>query len=131
MNSFKKVIVVFLASLLMASTSGVFVMVHTCMSLKKTEILFSDEHKCCKQNKKKSPDGSKIERKCCTVDFQYHKLTIVSSTTEKNATPVFISNEVPVSYFSFLIFNNDNQLFYYSPPLTSVDYSIAFHQLLI
>ena len=48
----KKTFVVLIAVLLLISTSGIFVMIHTCIGSKKTEISFSDEHKCCNNKKK-------------------------------------------------------------------------------
>ena len=126
----KKILVVFIALLVLISTSGVFVMIHTCMSSRKSEISFTDEHKCCKSNKQKGKLCS-FEMKCCKVDFQYHKLNVVSTAPEKNnSTDLFVAPSF--NYLSaFVNTGNFNKPTFFKPPLISFNFSSQFLQLLI
>lgn len=126
----KKTFVVLIAVLLLISSSGIFVMIHTCIGSKKTEISFSDEHKCC-NNKKKSKKACNIERKCCSVDYQYHKLNVVSHSSEENTTPEIILSETTLFDINILSIERPFHLVYHSPPLLIRDIFVQFHQLLI
>lgn len=116
--------------LLLISCSGVFVMIHTCMGSKKTEITFSDEHNCCSK-KKKSSDSCSIERKCCTVDYQYHKLSVVSLPADEHPGIDLYICEFPVINFRTDFFEDTFKHIDHSPPLILQDFSIEFRQLLI
>ena len=126
----KKTFVVLIAVLLLISTSGIFVMIHTCIGSKKTEISFSDEHKCC-NNKKKSKKACNIERKCCSVDYQYHKLNVVSHSSEENTTPEIILSETTLFDINIISTIRPFHLISHSPPLLCRNFSVEFHQFLI
>ncbi len=130
MQILKKSFVVFIAMLLLISCSGVFVMIHTCMGSGKTEISFSDEHKCCSK-KKKSQNNCRIERRCCTVDYQYHKLSVVSLPVEKSDVFDFILSEITAFVFKPNLVERSFRSVHHSPPLLVHDHTVNFRQLLI
>ena len=130
MKFLKKSFVVFIAMLLLVSCSGVFVMIHTCMGSKKTEVTFSDNHKCCSK-KKKSVNSCNIERKCCNVDYQYHKLSVVSLPADDHITPDLFIAETSLINFNFNTNDHSVRQIDHSPPLLVQDFSIEFRQLLI
>ncbi len=116
--------------LLLVSSSGVFVMIHTCLNSKKTEITFSDEHKCCDE-KKKSRKSASIERKCCSVNYQYLKLNIVSSGADEKINSDIVLKEFILFDFNINFVERSFQHIFHSPPLICNNISIEFHQLLI
>jgi len=130
MKLVKKSFVLFIAMLLLVSCSGVFVMIHTCIASHKTEITFSDEHKCCSK-KKKSPDHSSIEKKCCTVDYKYHKLAVVSVPVQEHSATDYFVREFPVFEFKITSVEKSSFPLVHSPPIIFQDFSIEFRQLLI
>lgn len=130
MKSLRTSFIIFISLLLLVSSSGVFVMIHTCMGSKKTEITFSDEHKCCGKERK-SKSSCRIESKCCTVDYQYHKLNVVSVVTNDNITPDIAVSELPLLDFHVFLVEKCFQFIRHSPPLIEKDIAVQFRQLLI
>lgn len=105
-------------------------MIHTCIASNKTEVTFSDEHNCCSKNKKSS-NNSTVEKKCCTVDYKYHKLSVVSVPVQEHSAVEYFVCDYPV--FEFKITSIERSAFplVNSPPLILQDFSIEFRQLLI
>ncbi len=130
MKQIKRTLALLLALTVLVSSGGVFVMIHTCLSAKKTEVSLSGEHKCCSSEKSDS-NQCNINMKCCKVDFQYHKLNIVSLNSEKT---ILVDIILPV--FHLDIFKQEqiqkiSVSIQTDPPLLIQDFSISFGQLLI
>lgn len=105
-------------------------MIHTCMASKKTEITFSDKHNCCNK-KKKSANTSNVEKKCCTVDYKYHKLSVVSVPVQDHSTVEYFVYNYPVFEFKITAIEISAFPIVHSPPIILQDFSIEFRQLLI
>ena len=130
MKFVKKTLVVFIAILLLVSCSGVFVMIHKCMQSKKTEIAFSENHKCCNK-KKENSNPCRTQLKCCTVDYQYHKLTVVYLPCDEQVSTDLVFCELPHFNLKITPDYNSFQFKYHSPPFILQDVSVEFRQLLI
>jgi hypothetical protein len=130
MKFVKKSFVLFIAMLLLVSCSGVFVMIHTCIASNKTEVTFTDEHKCCSKNKKASNKAS-FEKKCCTVDYKYHKLSVVSVPVQEQTAVDYFVCDYPVFEFKITAIEKQEFRLVHSPPIIFQDFSIEFRQLLI
>jgi hypothetical protein len=132
MRSIKHTLLLVLAAILLVSGSGVFVMIHTCLSAKKTEYSFSPEHKCCKKKDKSHRDRASIEKKCCTIQYYYHKLKI--DTTERKFQDLIVALVSPVIFSPVHFFIPSNEIICFGnsdPPLAKSELFIAFRQLLI
>lgn len=132
MRSIKHTLLLVLAAIILVSGSGVFVMIHTCLSAKKTEYSFSTEHKCCKKKGKGHRDRASIEKKCCTIQYYYHKLKI--DTTERKFQDQVVAVVSPIIFSPIHFFIPANEIICFGnndPPISKTGLFINFRQLLI
>lgn len=126
----RNLFLILLSTIVLISGSGIFVMVHTCLSSHKTEVTFSSEHKCCK-SERYTQHNTTVAKKCCSIVYYYHKLKIdtVVKDHENSVEPQMVTlldfSICPVLPAKLSPFINQKYLD------VGCDRIIAFQQLLI
>ena len=126
----RNLFLILLSTIVVISGSGIFIMIHTCLSSHITEVTFSAEHKCCK-TERYTQHNTSVAKKCCSIVYFYHKLNIdtVLKNHENCVEPSLVNLSdfliCPILPVKFSGFINEKYLD------VGCDRIIAFRQLLI
>ena len=90
MKSFNsKSIAFILALIILVSSNGVVLAVHTCLSKAATEVSLFGNKGCCSENKSCRDKGERsvVSAKCCNISFSFHKTDVSSVPQKSSFTP--------------------------------------------